>query len=240
MPWRERISSNAAGRFRLAAAPWHTLARSGQRCLRSMLSSNPRRLLPAFEDSALRPSWLLWLLLTSPPLSRGIAGAVVRCERTKTEISSGKACLLLADPPDLPRSIPNDHRASPSLAGWPNTAMASYPVSVRRVRDFVIGFLRIPPCGGHPCLDGWFRSSRSMGDFHPLNASHTEHTRPKAYSTMLIGFWLVLRWSRPACRLKWLSVRGTRRCESRETAYLNGSTQWRPLPRLYTRGRNDR
>jgi len=22
-----------------------------------------------------------------------------------------------------------------------------------------------------------------MGDFHPLNANHTEHTRPKAYST---------------------------------------------------------
>src|SRR2546421_10150279 len=61
--------------------------------------------------------------------------------------------------------------------------MASYSVSVRRVRDFVIGFLRIPPRDGHPCLDGWFRSSRSMGDFHPLNASHTEHTRPKAYAT---------------------------------------------------------
>src|SRR5947208_5420636 len=57
--------------------------------------------------------------------------------------------------------------------------MASYPVSVRRVHDFVIGFLRIPPRDGHPCLDGWFRSSRSMGDFHPLNASHTEHTRRK-------------------------------------------------------------
>src|SRR5207248_11311339 len=60
--------------------------------------------------------------------------------------------------------------------------MASYPVSVRRVHDFVIGFLQIPPCDGHPCLDGWFRSSRSMGDFHPLNASHTEHTRRKRLS----------------------------------------------------------
>src|SRR5512141_1653607 len=61
--------------------------------------------------------------------------------------------------------------------------MASYPLPVRRIRDFVIGFLQIPPRGGHPCLDGWFRSLRSMGDFHPLNASHTEHTRPRAYPT---------------------------------------------------------
>src|SRR5438552_9283624 len=61
--------------------------------------------------------------------------------------------------------------------------MASYPVSVRRVHDFVIGFLQIPPHGGHPCLDGQFRSSRSAGDFHPLNASHTEHTRAMACAT---------------------------------------------------------
>jgi len=37
--------------------------------------------------------------------------------RTAVEISSGKACLLLADPPDLPCSVPNDYWASPSLAG---------------------------------------------------------------------------------------------------------------------------
>src|ERR1035438_7678283 len=65
--------------------------------------------------------------------------------------------------------------------------MASYPVSVRRVRDFVIGFLQIPPRDGHPCLDGWFRSSRSMGDFHPLNASHTEHTRRNRLSYLLVA-----------------------------------------------------
>jgi hypothetical protein len=65
------------------------------------------------------------------------------------------------------------------VPGWvTHAAKAFYPLPVRRVRDFVIGFLQIPPRGGHPCLDGWFRSSRPMGDFHPLNAnaSHTEHT----------------------------------------------------------------
>src|ERR1700686_5327508 len=43
---------------------------------------------------------------------------------------------------------------------------------VRRVRDFAISFLQIPPRDGHPCLDGWFRSLRSIGDSHPLNAHH--------------------------------------------------------------------
>src|SRR5450631_789614 len=60
-----------------------------------------------------------------------------------------------------------------------HAALASYPLPVRRIRDFVISFLQIPPRDGHPCLDGWFRSLRSIGDFHPLNANHTEHTRRK-------------------------------------------------------------
>ena len=59
----------------------------------------------------------LWPLLTSPPLSCCIAAAVVRCERTRTKISSGKTRLLLADPSDLPRSVPNDLWAYPSVAG---------------------------------------------------------------------------------------------------------------------------
>ena len=142
-------------------------------------------LLLALKDSALRPVRLLWLRLTSPLLSRAIARAVVRCVRTRAEISSGKACLLLADPSDLPYSVPNDNRASPSLAGLPNAEMALYPLSVRRIHDFVVGFLQILPRGGHPCLDGWFRSSRSMGDFHPLNTSHTEHTKAEPYSTSI-------------------------------------------------------
>ena len=61
-------------------------------------------------------SLLVRPLLTSPSLSRCITAAVVRCEWTEEEISSGKACLLLADPSDLPHRVPNDNRASPSLA----------------------------------------------------------------------------------------------------------------------------
>ena len=45
-----------------------------------------------------------------------------------------------------------------------HTILALYPLAVRRVRDFVIGFLQIPPRDGHPCLDGWFRSLRSIED----------------------------------------------------------------------------
>src|ERR1700722_13240381 len=56
--------------------------------------------------------------------------------------------------------------------------LASYPLAVRRLRDFAISFLQIPPRDGHPCLDGWFRSLRSMGDLHPLNAYHYSTHQP--------------------------------------------------------------
>src|ERR1700677_282899 len=58
--------------------------------------------------------------------------------------------------------------------------MASHPLPVRRLHDFVIGFLQIPPRDGHPCLDGWFRSLRSIGDLHPLNAHHYSTHQAKA------------------------------------------------------------
>jgi hypothetical protein len=64
-----------------------------------------------------RSTPLVRLLLTSLLLSRPVARAVVRCERTTAEISSGKAYLLLADSSDLPWQRPNDNGASPSLAG---------------------------------------------------------------------------------------------------------------------------
>ena len=76
-------------------------------------------LLLASEDSALRRVRLLWPRLTSRLLSRRIAPAVVRCVRTRAEISSGKTGLLLSDPVDLPPSVPDDYRAYPSLAGLP-------------------------------------------------------------------------------------------------------------------------
>jgi hypothetical protein len=58
-------------------------------------------------------------LLTSRLLSRWIAPAVVRCVRTRAEISSGNTCLLLPRPPDLPCWPLSDDWASPSLAGLP-------------------------------------------------------------------------------------------------------------------------
>ena len=76
-------------------------------------------LLLASEDSALRRVRLLWPLLTSLLLSRRIAPTVVRCVRTRAETSSGKTCLLLSDPADLPPSVPDNYWASPSLAGFP-------------------------------------------------------------------------------------------------------------------------
>jgi hypothetical protein len=38
-------------------------------------------------------------------------------------------------------------------------------------------FLQIRPRDRHPCLDGWFRSLRSIEDFHLLNTRHAWHTR---------------------------------------------------------------
>src|SRR5262249_6430689 len=39
-----------------------------------------------------------------------------------------------------------------------------------------IGFLQIPPRGGHPCLALRFRSSRPAEDFHLLPSRHAWHT----------------------------------------------------------------
>src|SRR6266508_5716947 len=53
------------------------------------------------------------------------------------------------------------------LPGYP-TAWALYPVSVRRIRVGGIGFLQIPPRGGHPCLAFRFGPSPPAEDFHLL------------------------------------------------------------------------
>src|ERR1039457_3249519 len=53
---------------------------------------------------------------------------------------------------------------------------ALYPLPERRIRDFVISFLQIPPRDEHPYLDGWFQSLRSIRDSHPLKAtSYSTH-----------------------------------------------------------------
>ena len=54
---------------------------------------------------------------------------------------------------------------------------ALYPVSVRRFRRPVMGFLQIRPRGRHPCLDGRFRSLRPVEDFHLLNWQHAWRTK---------------------------------------------------------------
>src|SRR5439155_9449518 len=104
-------------------------------------------LLLASKDSALRPVGLLWPLLTSPPLSRCIAAAVVRCggpERRSPQVRLG--------------FFSRARRIYPSASGWllgvavacrlPHAEKASYPLPVRRIRDFVVGFLQIPLAEG--------------------------------------------------------------------------------------------
>jgi hypothetical protein len=111
-------------------------------------------------------SLLVRPLLTSPLLSRCIAASVVRCERTRTETSRGKTCLLLPDSSDLPCGFRMTIGHSRPWPGYPKphwpyirrSRQNARLLPVRRFRDFVIGFLQIPPRGGHPCLDGWFRS----------------------------------------------------------------------------------
>ncbi len=103
-------------------------------CRSTLIESS--RLLPAIEDSALRPdeSGLLWPRLTPLCPSRSVAVALVRFIRTDTEVSQGKSCILHSVPAGftcvrvrmttgLPRPLP----------GYPTTP-ALYPVSVRRVR----------------------------------------------------------------------------------------------------------
>ena len=91
------------------------------------------QLLLASEDSALRRVRLLWPLLTSLLLSRRIAPTVVRCVRTRAETSSGKTCLLLSDPADLPRSVPDNYwlprpwPGSPRYNGLISASCTSHP-----------------------------------------------------------------------------------------------------------------
>jgi len=86
----------------------------------------------------------------------------------------------------LPRPAGSTPQRSERQSGFPipgwvtQHCVALYPVSVRRIRDFVIGFLQVPPRGGHPCLDGWFRSSRPMGDFHPCPLTARRGANPSS------------------------------------------------------------
>jgi len=75
-----------------------------------------------------------------------------RVSRTKSEISRGKTCLLLPDPSDLPAWRSEWRLGIPVPGRVTRTTLALYPLPVRRIRDFVIGFLQIPPRDGHLCL----------------------------------------------------------------------------------------
>jgi hypothetical protein len=68
-----------------------------------------------------------------------------------------------------------DYWASPFIAGLPcyNSLISATRPALRRVSCssppcYVFGFLRIPPRGGHPCLNSHFRSPRRATDFHRL------------------------------------------------------------------------
>src|SRR5205807_7757 len=114
--------------------------------------------------------------LTSLVPSRPVAVPVVRVVRTGRETSQGKWCFLRSAFAGftcvrvrmtfgLLRPLP-DYPTTPAL----------YPVSVRRIRGYGIGFLQIPPRGGHPCLALRFRSSRPAEDLHLLETQHAWRT----------------------------------------------------------------
>src|ERR1700730_15518300 len=94
---------------------------------------------PCTKDSALRPVGLLWRLLTSLLLSPGITAAVVRCERTRAEISRGKTCLLLPNASDLPATfrmtigLPRPWPGDPTLHGLVSASCTSRPKFRRRL-----------------------------------------------------------------------------------------------------------
>src|ERR1700680_3256817 len=77
------------------------------------------RLLLAWEDLALRPVGLLWPLLTSPAPSRPVARAVVRCAGRCRRSLEVRRAFFSRTRRIYPHGVPNDNRASPSLAGLP-------------------------------------------------------------------------------------------------------------------------
>ena len=108
--------------------------------------SNEPSLAPWVPNSALRRSHrLLWLLLTSPNPSDGIAAAVLRIVRRGPEISRGKTLILHS----VAAGFTNARvclvigRPHPWL-GYP-TASAFYPIPVRQLRA-------LPPASSPPRL----------------------------------------------------------------------------------------
>jgi len=78
---------------------------------------------------------------------------------TRPEISRGKTCLLLPDSSDLPAwrsewqwGVPVPGRVTHTTLAWYPPRWPTSSLPVRRIRDFAISFLQIPPRDGHPCL----------------------------------------------------------------------------------------
>jgi hypothetical protein len=99
-----------------------------------------------------RPGVFAYNLMNEPVVSCGSVGASERVGRAPLrrvhQSRSGR-------PPAL-RDRQAVGAANGSLAG--SRAVASHLLSVRRLRDFVIGFLQIPSRDEHACVDGWFWS----------------------------------------------------------------------------------
>src|SRR2546426_684125 len=90
-------------------------------------------------------------LLTSPTPSRPVARAVVQY--------SGQSRRPLI----YPHGVPNDHWASPSLAGlptphWPDIRFLYFVSEISSS-----AFFESRLATGTLCLDGWFQSLRSKG-----------------------------------------------------------------------------
>jgi hypothetical protein len=96
---------------------------------------------------------------------------------TSREISQGKLPVLGGGQRRIYRCGVRMSMGVPVRCLVTHATPALYPVSVRRFRRPVMGFLQIRPRGRHPCLDGRFRSLRPVEDFHLLNWQHAWRTR---------------------------------------------------------------
>ena len=96
---------------------------------------------------------------------------------TSREISQGKLPVLGGGQRRIYRCGVRMSMGVPVHCLVTHATPALYPVSVRRFRRPVMGFLQIRPRGRHPCLDGRFRSLRPVEDFHLLNWQHAWRTK---------------------------------------------------------------
>ena len=99
---------------------------------------------------------------------------------TSREISQGKLPVLGGGQRRIYRCGVRMSMGVPVHCLVTHATPALYPVSVRRFRRPVMGFLQIRPRGRHPCLDGRFRSLRPVEDFHLLNWQHAWRTKKNA------------------------------------------------------------